>query len=72
MFAWLKKRTLRVGREVVRWPAKDLREDFLIADLSRLGEGLVGVRRRRYGVYRRVGQPPPYPDQIEYIGLSSV
>jgi hypothetical protein len=72
MLSWLKKRRLHVGREVVRWPAKDLREDLLIADLSRLGEGLVGVRRRRYGVYRLVGPPPPYPEQVEWIGLSSV
>jgi len=72
MFAWLKRRRLRVGREVVRWPAKDLREDLLITDLSRLSEGLVGVRRRRYGVYRRQGPPPPYPEEVEFVDLSSV
>jgi hypothetical protein len=41
-------------------------------DLSRVSENLVGVRRRQYGVYRRVGPPPDYPTEVEYISLGDL
>lgn len=68
MFTWLKKRRLRVGKEFVRWPMMDVRDDRLVVDLSRLEENLVGIWRRRYNVLQRGKKlPPPYPDEIEYV-----
>jgi hypothetical protein len=72
MFLWLKKWRLYPGKVVVRWPLKDVREDILIVDLSRLQEHLVGVRRRRYGVYRRSEPPPGYPAEVEFVDLSDL
>jgi hypothetical protein len=72
MIVWLKKWRLYPGKVVVRWPAKDVRVDILIVDLSRLQENLVGVRRRQYGVYRRSGPPPEYPVEVEFINLGDL
>lgn len=57
---------------IVRWPAKDLREDVLVVDVSRLTEDQVGVRRRRNGVFGRVGPPPAYPDEVEFVELATL
>jgi hypothetical protein len=72
MFRWLKKRRLYPGKVLVRRPAKDVREDVLVVDLSRLGEDLVGVRRRRYGVYGLNDPPPEYPAEVEFIALDAL
>ena len=39
-------RKVRLGLEVCHWQAPDVREDLRVVDVSRLGEGVVGVRRR--------------------------
>jgi hypothetical protein len=66
MHLWLKERTLREGVCLVRWPAKDLREDIRIVDLSRLSEHVVGVQKRRYCVLHRTEPPPQFGD-VEYV-----
>ena len=66
---WLmQKRPVRLGQQVVHWPAKDLREDYLVADISRLNEGLVGVKRRRWGTFGG-NNPPPFPEAVEFMSL---
>lgn len=69
MLMWLKRCVMRPGREIVHWPARDLREDLLIVDVSRLSANFVGVKRRVYGVYRRVSPPPEYPREIKWLGF---
>lgn len=49
----------------------DVREDVQIVDLSRLGENLVGVKRRRYGVLRPT-EPPAFPNEVEFIDLDAL
>jgi hypothetical protein len=61
------RRPIHVGLEINSWYARDIREDRVAIDLSRLSEGLVGVKRRRWCVLRYVGPPPPYPDRVQYI-----
>lgn len=60
------RRKVRVGLEVTHWPLKDVREDFLVVDVSRVAEGLVGVRRRRWGLLGRASAPP-YDSAVEFI-----
>jgi hypothetical protein len=72
MLAWLKRRLLREGRIIVRWPSLDVREDVLVVDLSRLSQNLVGVKRRVYGVYRRKCPPPDFPSEIEWMSFRRV
>jgi hypothetical protein len=36
-------------------------------DVSRLCDGLVGIKRRRWGLLRHAGAPRPYSDVVEYI-----
>jgi hypothetical protein len=70
LIEWVsQKRTIGVGREVTHWPAKDLREDYIAVDVSRAAEGLVGIRRRRYGVLHREGPPPSYGESVVYIPI---
>lgn len=64
---WSQRRRVRIGKEVTHWPLTDVREDYLAVDVSRTAEGLVGIRRRRYGLLRREGPPPPYGDTVEFI-----
>ena len=71
MFEWLKTRRLCEGQVIVHWPLTDVREDVLVVDLSRLNENVVGVKRRTYGVMLRV-QPPPYPEEVEYVGMDAI
>lgn len=63
---WSRRRSVRLGLEITHWPAHDRREDYLVADVSRVREGLVGIRRRTFNV-RDVAERPPYPAEIEYI-----
>jgi len=70
LLEWLRqKRKVRLGLEVTHWPAKDVREDYLVVDVSRCDEGLVGIRRRRWGVLGNK-HPPPYREATEYIEVS--
>jgi hypothetical protein len=69
MWTWLKRRRLRVGLELVSWPDRHVRQDWLIVDLSRTADGVVGVRRRRYGVYRSP-EPPPYDEDVEFVSIA--
>lgn len=59
-------RTIRVGTIVSHHPALDMREDRVVVDVSRLGEGLVGIKRRRQGM---LGTPPPsaWSEAVEFI-----
>ncbi|MBC7772707.1 MAG: hypothetical protein H7210_09460 [Pyrinomonadaceae bacterium] len=71
LWEWvLQRRSVRLGMETTHWPGFDLREDSIVVDVSRVDEGLVGIRRRRWGVYGG-GPMPPYPDTVEYISLRS-
>ena len=71
LYQWLlQRRGVRLGLEVTHWPAKGIREDCLVVDVSRVGEGIVGIRRRRWGVFGSGGSPPPYPDAVEYIRIN--
>ena len=66
--AVVRLRKVRRGKIRVHWPAPDVREDLRVVDLRRLGEGLVGVRRRRWNVlyHCRDEMPPPsFSDQVE-------
>lgn len=63
---WQQRRSVRLGLEITHWPAHDLREDDLVADVSRVSEGLVGIRRRTFDV-REVTELPSYSAEIEYI-----
>jgi hypothetical protein len=66
---WLmQKRPVRLGQVVIHWPAKDLREEYLVADVSRLNEGLVGVKRRRWGTLGEC-KSPPFPEAVDFISL---
>lgn len=67
---WLKRRSLREGKVIVRWPARDVRRDLLITDLSRLADGQVGLKRREYCL--RGKTPPPPFGEVEYISLREV
>jgi hypothetical protein len=67
MSLWIKRRNLREGKLIVRWPAHDLREDVLIVDLSRITRDEIGVKRRRYCVLRR--RIPPAYGTVEYVTL---
>jgi len=62
------RRKVRVGLEVTHWPAKGLREDYQVVDISRVHEQLVGIRRRQWDV--RSPSAPPFPDNVEYIPVA--
>jgi len=70
MINWIRKHFVREGKVIVGWPAKDLREDKLIVDLSKLSQNLVGIRRRRYGVLHRTKPPPEYGTDVEFVPLN--
>jgi hypothetical protein len=59
---WLQRRLVRVGGEITHWPMRDVRQDYVVVDVSRgKSEGRVGVRVRRWGVlgrrkHRRLGR----------------
>ena len=60
---------VRLGLEITHWPACDQREDLRVVDISRLGEGLVGVQRREWNVlhHHRLNLPhPPFCDAVEF------
>ncbi len=63
------RRRVRVGFEVTYWPAHDVREDFIVVDVSRASEGFVGIRRRRWGLLGSDG-PPPYAAAVEFIPVA--
>ncbi|MFI4883214.1 MAG: hypothetical protein ACIAQU_11580 [Phycisphaerales bacterium JB064] len=56
------------GLEVTHWPARDAREDYKVADTSRLEEGLVGVHTRSFGCLYNI-EIPAFSDQIEFITI---
>lgn len=60
------RRKVRVGLEVTHWPLMHIREDFLVVDVSRVAEGLVGISRRRWGLLGRASAPP-YDSAVEFI-----
>jgi hypothetical protein len=51
-----------VGKEIIHWPAKGIREDIVVVDLSRIADELIGVKRRPYGM-------PEFPDGTEYCSV---
>jgi hypothetical protein len=61
------RRKVRVGLEVTHWPMRDLREDYLVVDTSRIHEQLVGIRRRQWDP--RSPSAPSFPDDVEYIPI---
>ena len=72
MIKFIKKLFIKEGKVITKWPAKDLREDILIVDISRLKENIVGVKRRKYGVYKRTESVPGYSDEIENININEL
>ena len=69
---WLRKKMIRKGKVIVCWPAKDLREDRMVVDVSKLDQNIVGFRCRRYGVYRRSEPPPEYDNKIVFVPLKKL
>lgn len=70
VFEWLiQMRPVRLGQHVVHWPAKDIREDYLVVDVSRIHEGLVGIQRRRWGILGWRGELPVFSDTVEFISI---
>ncbi len=70
--AVIRFRKVRMGMEITHWPACDQREDLRVVDISRLGEGLVGVQRREWNVlhhHRRSLPEPPFYDVVEYCSI---
>ena len=62
-------RRVQLGIEVSHCPALDVREDLLVADVSQLVAGRVGVRRRTWhllGHSRSSKRPPPYGEAVEF------
>jgi len=70
MIDWIRKKRVRKGKIIVGWPAKDLREDRIITDVSKLDQHVVGIRRRRYGVLHRKDPVPEFSEEEEYVPLS--
>ena len=67
---WARQRhRVRIGLEVTHWPARDLREDYVVVDTSRVSEGLVGIRRRKWGVLGTT-EFPPYGQTVEFIAVA--
>ncbi len=71
LWLYLKKRSLREGKVIVRWPAKDIKEEVMIVDLSKLNDNLVGVKRRRYNMMNHPMDPPSF-GELEFLGLREV
>jgi hypothetical protein len=63
------RRKVYLNLEITHWPARDLREDYLIVDVSRIEEGLVGIRKRCWCVMRSGRAKPPYSDEVEFISV---
>ena len=59
---------LREGKVFSFWPAKDLRRDFQVADVTRLDEGVVGVRVRTFGTLGASVSAPPF-GAIQFVPL---
>ena len=72
MIKFIKKLFIKEGKVITKWPAKDLREDILVVDISRLKENIVGVKRRKYCVYKRTEPVPDYSDEIENININEL
>lgn len=58
---------IRLGAEAFHWIDRERRQDLLVVDISRIDDGVVGVRRR---MYFRGSVPPPFDDAIEYCTIS--
>jgi hypothetical protein len=58
---------IRPGAEISHWINRERRQELLVVDISRIDDGVVGVRRR---VYWRNSKPPPFDDAIEYCTIS--
>jgi hypothetical protein len=73
LYQWRRqRRPVHVGLELTDWPSPDNRVDTCVVDASRVSEGLVGVRRRRWNVLHTGPLAPPYPDAVEYITLKEL
>jgi hypothetical protein len=72
LMRWYHRRRLREGLVITGWLAPDYRQDVLIVDLARLGEDVVGVKRRRYGVCLRAEPPPDFPEKTEYLKVDDL
>jgi hypothetical protein len=66
---WLaERRKVYIGLEVSHRPGHHIREDYLVVDVSRLSEGLVGIRRRQCAAYCK--SPPAYSEEVEFIPVA--
>jgi hypothetical protein len=72
LIKWIRKKFIREGKLLIRWPAKDLREDTLVVDISRIDDDIIGVKRRRYGVLRHASPIPEFSEQVEYINFDEL
>jgi hypothetical protein len=59
------RRPVRLGLEVVHWPACDVRTDYLVVDVSRVSDGLVGIRQRTWGMFGDLPSQIEAPSQRE-------
>jgi len=59
------RRKVHLDLEITHMIALDVREDYWVVDVSRIVEGLVGIRRRTWFVQSR--DKPAYPEEVEFI-----
>jgi hypothetical protein len=67
------RRRVRLGLEVSHSTYRDVSDDFLVVDVSRVDEGLVGIRRRHWNTliaFRTGSPPPPYGETVEFIPIA--
>ena len=71
LLEWIaQQRPVRLGLEISHCPGRDWREDYLVVDVSRVKEGLVGVRQRSFCTMNRGGHgAPPYSETIDFIRI---
>src|SRR3954469_8438084 len=65
---FIRRKRYRLGRELIFWPAKDLRRDVQIADVSRLDDGIIGIRLRTVGCFGFTGEFPSF-GEVRHIRL---
>lgn len=68
---WNRAPRYRQGEVLTFWPAMDLCRNILIADVTRIEEGIIGIRVRTYGMLRRTSPIPEFGD-IQFIPLADL
>lgn len=64
----VRTREVRLGQQVRRWSRPDVLEELRVVDVSRMGDGLVGVQRRTWNVLYGEKEPA-FLDAAEFCTL---